>query len=114
MPTLPHRSATPYRRLIDAVVLWAVLVFLLAFAVNAVGIYLAGSAVAWLQWLDQYRLHFLAWRLCLYTATAGGWIWARRRLLQRHPESRLLVRFMERIALPLTLLIEFSQWLGQS
>ncbi|WP_431819453.1 hypothetical protein [Burkholderia sp. F1] len=113
--SIPSRwSATSHRRLLRAAVLWTALLLLVAFAANVIGIYLAGGIVAWSQWLDEYKLFFLAWRLCLYTAIAAGWLWARRQLLQRDPESRLRVRFMERIALPLAVLIELSQWLGQS
>lgn len=114
MPLRTHHSATSSRRLIGAVVLWTSLLFLLAFAVNAVGIYLAGGAVAWLQFLDEYRLYFFVWRLFLYATTAAGWLWARRRLLQRDPDSRLSVQFMERIALPLALVLELSQWVNLS
>ncbi|UQS88746.1 hypothetical protein M5C90_24585 [Pseudomonas chlororaphis subsp. piscium] len=79
---------------------------------NIIGIYLVGGIVAWSNWLDDHKLHFFAWRLFLYAATTAGWLWARRRLLQGDPESRLRVRFMEKIALPLALLIELSQWIN--
>ncbi|MBN3849437.1 hypothetical protein G3N58_21805 [Paraburkholderia sp. Ac-20342] len=114
MSILPRRPVIPYRRLLGGLVLWALLLFILAFTFNVIGVYLAGSADAWLQWLEEHRLHLLVWRLCVYAVTAGGWIWARRRLLQRNPESRELVRFMERIALPWVLLMEISQWLSQA
>ncbi len=114
MPLHIRSSAMPTRRLIGAVVLWASLLFLLAFAVNAVGIYLAGGAIAWLQFLDEHRLYFFVWRLFLYATTAAGWLWARHRLLQRDPDSHLRVQFMERIALPLALVIELSQWVNLS
>ncbi|UOB56992.1 hypothetical protein MRS60_07795 [Burkholderia pyrrocinia] len=109
----PRRSAIPHRRLLRLVVLWTALLLLGAFAANMIGIYLAGGVIAWSRWLEEHKLFFLVWRLCLYAATAAGWVWARRRLLQRDPESRQRVQFMERFALPLAALIELSQWLGQ-
>jgi hypothetical protein len=32
--------------------------------------------------------YFLVWRLCLYGATAYGWVWMRRRLLAREDQTR--------------------------
>ncbi|WP_372437191.1 hypothetical protein ACCM60_18840 [Pseudomonas chlororaphis subsp. aureofaciens] len=114
MPISPRPSKKLPKRLIHAVALWAALLILLAFTANIIGIYLNGGIVGWSSWLDDHKLLFFVWRLFLYAATAAGWLWARRRLLQRDPESRLRVRFMETIALPIALLIELSQWINLS
>ncbi|AZD86889.1 hypothetical protein C4K14_4067 [Pseudomonas chlororaphis subsp. aureofaciens] len=112
MPIPPRHPGAPHKRLIRVIALWTSLLILLAFTANIIGIYLIGGIVAWSNWLDDHKLHFFVWRLFLYAASTAGWLWARRRLLQRDPESRLRVRFMEQIALPLALLIELSQWIN--
>ncbi len=72
-------------------------VVLLAAAVgaNVAGIYLVGSVAGWERWLAAAAGYFLVWRLCLYGATAYGWVWMRRRLLAREDDAqarRRLVR----------------------
>ena len=62
---------------------WAVVVLACAVGANIVGIYLVGSIAGWEQWLAAASGYFLVWRLCLYGATAYGWVWMRRRLLAR-------------------------------
>ncbi len=69
------------------VLLGALLVLLAAVVTNVVGIQLAGSIDSWQAWLTAHSLHFLAWRLLLYTSTAYGWIWMRRRVLAREPDA---------------------------
>ncbi|UNU12563.1 hypothetical protein [Xanthomonas translucens] len=75
--------------------LWAVSIVATAVGANVAGIYLVGSVAGWEQWLAATAGYFLAWRLCLYGATAYGWIWMRRRLLAREDDAqarRRLVR----------------------
>ena len=55
-----------------------------AVGTNIVGIYLVGSVAGWERWLTAG--YFLVWRLCLYGATAYGWVWMRRRLLAREAQ----------------------------
>jgi hypothetical protein len=67
--------------------LWTVVLVAAAVGANVVGIYLVGSvarlgAVAG----GQAAGYFLVWRLCLYGATAYGWVWMRRRLLAREAQ----------------------------
>ena len=57
-----------------------------AVGANIVGIYLVGSVAGWEQWLAAAG-YFLVWRLCLYGATAYGWVWMRRRLLAREEQN---------------------------
>jgi len=66
-----------------------------AVGANIVGIYLVGSVTGWERWLAAAAGYFLVWRLCLYGATAYGWVWMRRRLLAREDDAqarRRLVR----------------------
>ena len=75
--------------------LWAVALVAAAVGANIVGIYLLGSVAGWEQWLAAASGYFLVWRLCLYGATAYGWLWMRRRLLARETDAqarRRLVR----------------------
>ncbi|MCP1107756.1 hypothetical protein M6G53_20510 [Serratia nevei] len=113
MLTSPSRPRKPHWRLIRAIALWTALLLLLAFTANIVGIYLIGDVISWRRWLVDHQGHLFIWRLCVYAATAAGWHWARPRLLRRDPESRLRVRFLERVALPLAALLELSQWLSR-
>jgi hypothetical protein len=63
--------------------LWAMVIAAAAVGANIAGIYLVGSVAGWQQWLAAAAGYFLVWRLCLYGATAYGWVWMRRRLLAR-------------------------------
>jgi len=66
--------------------LWAVVLVAVAVGTNIVGIYLVGSVAGWERWLTATAGYFLVWRLCLYGATAYGWVWMRRRLLAREAQ----------------------------
>ncbi|ENR4037257.1 TPA: hypothetical protein L4R01_004891 [Pseudomonas aeruginosa] len=75
--------------------LWTVVLAAVAVGANIVGIYLVGSVAGWERWLAAAAGYFLIWRLCLYGATAYGWVWMRRRLLAREDDAqarRRLVR----------------------
>ncbi|WP_029044457.1 MULTISPECIES: hypothetical protein [Burkholderiaceae] len=75
--------------------LWTVVLAAVAVGANIVGIYLVGSVAGWGRWLAATAGYFLIWRLCLYGATAYGWVWMRRRLLAREDDAqarRRLVR----------------------
>lgn len=78
------------------VLLWTVVLVAAAVGANLVGIYLVGSVAGWERWLAAASGYFLVWRLCLYGATAYGWMWMRRRLLAREADDaqarRRLVR----------------------
>ena len=67
--------------------LWTVVIIAAAVGANVVGIYLVGSVAGWEQWLAATAGYFLVWRLCLYGATAYGWVWMRRRLLAREDQN---------------------------
>ncbi|MGY6272895.1 hypothetical protein ACXIUT_24735 [Achromobacter denitrificans] len=74
--------------------LWAVLLVAAAVGTNIVGIYLVGSVAGWERWLAAAAGYFLVWRLCLYGATAYGWVWMRRRLLAREDDPLARRRLM--------------------
>ncbi|EDV5273614.1 hypothetical protein ABP43_002822 [Salmonella enterica subsp. enterica serovar Mbandaka] len=74
--------------------LWAVVLVAAAVGANIVGIYLLGSVAGWEQWLAAASGYFLVWRLCLYGATAYGWVWMRRRLLAREDDEQARRRLM--------------------
>lgn len=69
------------------IMLWVALLLVVAVAANVIGIYLTGNIEGWQQWLAEHTSHFLAWRLLLYTGTAWGWLWMRRRVLAREPDA---------------------------
>ena len=82
------------RRAVKAL-LWTVAIVAAAVGANVAGIYLVGSVAGWERWLAAAAGYFLVWRLCLYGATAYGWVWMRRRLLAREDDAqarRRLVR----------------------
>ena len=75
--------------------LWTMVLAAVAVGANIVGIYLVGSVAGWERWLAAAAGYFLVLRLCLYGATAYGWVWMRRRLLAREDDAqarRRLVR----------------------
>ncbi len=75
--------------------LWTMVLAAVAVGADIVGIYLVGSVAGWERWLAAAAGYFLVWRLCLYGATAYGWVWMRRRLLAREDDAqarRRLVR----------------------
>ena len=75
--------------------LWTVAIAAAAVGANVAGIYLVGSVAGLERWLAAAAGYFLLWRLCLYGATAYGWLWMRRRLLARETDAqarRRLVR----------------------
>ena len=80
-----HASWLLNRRTTKAL-LWTVLLVTAAVGANVVGIYLVGSVAIWERWLTATAGYFMAWRLCLYGATAYGWVWMRRRLLAREAQ----------------------------
>lgn len=84
-----------FNRRVAGVLMWAVLLLAAAVAANVVGIHFLGSIIGWERWLADAAGYFLVWRLCLYGATAYGWLWMRRRLLARESDMearRRLVR----------------------
>ena len=63
--------------------LWTALITAVAISVNLIGVHVVGDVNDWSQWLKEHGGCFLAWRLCVYGATAYGWLRMRRRLIRR-------------------------------
>lgn len=110
------RPAWLFNRRVGMTLLWALLIAGIAVVVNAVGIGIVGSIDDWEHWLRAHSVHFLVWRLLVYTATAYGWWWMRGRLLQREPsaESHQHLRRVEIAAVVTIALLEASQLLRAS
>ncbi|WP_454693405.1 hypothetical protein [Achromobacter aegrifaciens] len=81
-----HRRWLFNRRAAKAL-LWTVVIVAAAVGANVVGIYLVGSVAGWERWLAAAAGYFFVWRLCLYGATAYGWVWMRRQLLAREDQN---------------------------
>lgn len=89
------RASWLFSRSAAKALLWTVVLVTAAVGANIAGIYLVGSVADWERWLAAASGYFLVWRLCLYGATAYGWLWMRRRLLAREADAharRRLVR----------------------
>jgi uncharacterized BrkB/YihY/UPF0761 family membrane protein len=97
-------------RRVALVLLWAILLLVATVAANVVGIHLAGGIEGWQQWLTAHTGHFLAWRLLLYTGTAWGWIWMRRRVLAREPETGKRLLRAETAAIVAVAALEIGQF----
>ena len=107
------RPAWLFNRRVGMALLVALLVASIAVAVNIVGISIVGSIDDWECWLRAHSAHFLVWRLLVYTATAYGWWWMRRRLRERGPDSESHQRLLrvEIAAVVTIVLLEASQLL---
>ncbi|AYN19544.1 hypothetical protein [Alcaligenes aquatilis] len=104
------------RRTVKAL-LWAVAIVAIAIGANIVGIYFVGSVAGWEHWLAAAAGYFLLWRLCLYAATAYGWVWMRRRLLEREPDKEAQRQARHRLlrseiaGIIAIVALEASQWM---
>lgn len=87
MSTTSWRPRWLFSRRVGQALLWAVVLVAATVGANIVGIYLVGSVAGWERWLAAAAGYFLVWRLCLYGATAYGWVWMRRRLLAREEDA---------------------------
>lgn len=107
------RFAWLLNRRVGNALLWSALVIGAAMAVNLAGIRILGGIDGWERWLQAHANVFLAWRLCLYAATAWGWWRMRQRVLQREPavETRQRLMRVEIAAVTVIVLTEGSAWL---
>lgn len=92
---------------------WGGLIVTAALAANIAGLRLVGDINGWDHWLHAHAALFLAWRLCLYAATARGWWWMRQRVLAREPSPDTRQRFLriEIAAVMAIVLLEGSDWM---
>lgn len=96
---------------------WCLTVIGMAILANMIGIRLVGSVAGWVRWLETHAGFFLVWRLLLYGVIALGWLWIRKRLLQREPATETAWRLMriEVASILVVALLETSQFLmGQA
>ncbi|NBK54252.1 hypothetical protein [Pseudomonas aeruginosa] len=102
-----------FNRRVGFALLWSALVLGAAVAVNLAGIRIVGGIDGWERWLRAHAVVFLAWRLCLYTGTAWGWCWMRRRVQQREAATEARQRFLriEVAAVTAIVLMEGGAWL---
>lgn len=64
------------------------LIVAIAIVFNLFGIYLTGSLESWIAWLAGSYWYFFAWRVVVYVAVVLGWVWMRKRIFAREPDSR--------------------------
>jgi len=89
---------------------------LLAFIVNAVGIWSLGGVDRWARWFQDHRVYFLLWRILLYGVTAYAWLPMRSRVLGAEPDAGTAARLIraEVAAIVAVVLIEsILQFQGQ-
>jgi hypothetical protein len=60
---------------------------LLAFLINAVGIWSLGGIHRWVNWFQEHRAYFLLWRLLVYGVTMCAWLPMRRRVLRSEGDA---------------------------
>jgi len=110
-------------RILRKVFNWRVALTLLALAlvvtvavlVNVVGIELAGDILSWDHWLKDNAPVFFVWRMLLYAATVYGWLWMRKRVLQREEtvDARKRLKRVEICAAASIMLLEMTNFLSQ-
>lgn len=79
------------RRLVRGL-LWLFVIVVGAIGAHLIGIRIMGNVVSWNRWMQSHSGYFLAWRLCLYVATACGWWWMRQCVLHRESTAHARVR----------------------
>jgi len=103
-----------FNRRVGLTLFVVLLVVTVAIMVNLVGIQLAGDIPSWDLWLKSHAAAFFFWRLCLYAATIYGWLWMRKRVLQRNPApgNRKRILRAEICAIGAIVLLEVSNGLA--
>lgn len=76
-----------FNRRVGLTLFWLILLGVVAFTLNVLGIRLAGGIQSWMAWIKDHALIFLLWRLALYGAVGYGWWWMRQRVIQREQET---------------------------
>ncbi|CAK7053606.1 MAG: hypothetical protein BACD_02591 [Bacteroides rodentium] len=93
--------------------LWIVAIMAVMILINIAGIVWLGDIQSWESWLKNSAPLFLVWRLLLYAATIYGWLWMRKRLLQREPDATKKLRRAEICAAASIILLEVTNALAQ-
>ena len=106
------RNASKWR---TAAVLLAVVIAVTSIiaVVNHIGVRITGDVMAWRQWIKAHALHFFIWRLFVYGCAAAGWIWVRRRRLQRFPTGDMARQMLraEIFLVAFIVIFEIQKWL---
>ncbi|AZF53182.1 hypothetical protein C4J85_2697 [Pseudomonas sp. R4-34-07] len=76
--------------------------------INVLAIRLLGDVQGWSNWLRDYAVGLLLWRLSLYAALICSWRWMRARLLQREPEAAARLCRAECAGIAALVLLEIS------
>lgn len=108
---IPSALRAPFGRQLVWALLTALALMLVAAGVNLIGIRILGDTSAWARWLRDHRLAFLAWRICLYGATAWGWVWMRSRVRHRESDAHRRLRRVEIAAVLVIVAIEAMAFL---
>ena len=104
-----------FNKRVAITLLVVLLVISVAVLVNVIGIQLAGDIQSWDRWLKNNAPVFFVWRLFLYAGTLYGWLWMRKRVLQREssPEIGIRLKRVEICAAASIVLLEVTNFLGQ-
>lgn len=80
---------------------------------NHIGVRITGDVLAWKQWIRAHALHFFIWRLFVYGIAAAGWVWVRRRRLQRFPTKEMARQMLrtEVFLVAFIVIFEIQKWL---
>jgi hypothetical protein len=110
---LERLRARRFSRRVGVVLVWCLAILGVAILVNVTGIRLVGSVAGWIGWLERHAGVFLIWRLVLYGVIALGWLWMRKRLLQREAAAETAWRLarIEAASLLVVALLESTQFL---
>jgi hypothetical protein len=93
--------------------LWVVVIITAMILVNIAGIVWLGDIQSWERWLKNNAPLFLIWRLLLYAATVYGWLWMRKRLVQREADAANKLKPAEICAVAAIVLLEVTNGLAQ-
>lgn len=98
------------RTLIAHLLLWSVILGLASTVIGLLILETSSDFSAWSAWIDTNKAALLAWRLVLYSVTAGGWYRMRIRLASRGLTARQNHRLLcaEVSAIGVLVLLEWS------
>lgn len=99
-----------FNRRVAWTVLGVLAIVMIAATVNVVGIRVVGNIDGWRRWMQSMSPYFLAWRVCLYGATAYGWGWMHKRIKrrERNPDTAARLRRTEVAAVLAVLVLEVA------
>jgi len=107
------RIKTSWLKSLALGLLWIVVIMAAMILINIIGIVWLGDIQRWENWLKNSAPLFLVWRLLLYAATIYGWLWMRKRLVQREPEATHQLKRAEIGAVLAVVVLEITNGLAQ-